>query len=105
MNELQDLTPVFMTLLTLLFALVSAFVVPWVKSKTTEAQRKELSAWVSVAVRAAEQIYTGTGRGAEKKEYVSQWLRERGYTIDLDELDALIESAVYDLTKTGTAGT
>ena len=48
---------------------------------------------------AAEQIYTGSGRGQEKKAYVLNWLREHGVTVDEDKLDAMIEAAVYDLSQ------
>ena len=50
---------------------------------------------------AAEQIYTGSGRGAEKKEYVLNWLHEHGVTVDESKLDAMIESAVYELKNSG----
>lgn len=50
---------------------------------------------------AAEQIYTGSGRGEEKKEYVINWLREHGITVDEAKLDALIEAAVYELNTNG----
>ena len=77
------------------------FLIPWIKSKTTDAQRKELLEWVKIGVAAAEQIYTGSGRGEEKKEYVINWLREHGITVDEAKLDALIEAAVYELNTNG----
>ena len=74
-------------------------VIPYIKSKTTVEQQQEISAWVKIAVSAAEQIYKGVGRGEEKKEYVLNWLAEKGIKIDADELDAMIESAVYELNE------
>ena len=74
---------------------------PYIKSKTTAEQQKEINAWVKIAVSAAEQIYTGSGRGEEKKEYVINWLREHGITVDEAKLDALIEAAVYELNTNG----
>lgn len=56
---------------------------------------------MKIAVTAAEQIYTGSGRGEEKKAYVLNWLQEHGITVDAEKLDALIEAAVYDLTNNG----
>ena len=70
---------------------------PLHQRKTTANQQQQINAWVRIAVTAAEQIYTGSGRGAEKKEYVINWLREHGMTVDESKLDALIEAAVYDL--------
>ena len=73
--------------------------IPYIKSKTTTEQQKEINAWVKIAVSAAEQIYVGSGRGEEKKAYVIQWLRDHGITVDESKLDALIEAAVYELTN------
>ncbi len=52
---------------------------------------------MKIAVSAAEQIYNGSGRGPEKKAYVLEWLKQRGITVDEAKLDAMIESAVYEL--------
>lgn len=52
---------------------------------------------MSIAVSAAEQIYVGSGRGEEKKAYVLEFLNSKGFTVDMDSLDKLIESAVYAL--------
>lgn len=73
--------------------------IPYSKSKTTTEQQKEINAWVKIAVSAAEQIYTGSGRGEEKKAYVLEWLRSHGVTVDDEKLDAMIEAAVYELTQ------
>lgn len=46
-------------------------------------------------------IYAGTGRGQEKKEYVLKFLNSKGFTLNTDEIENLIESAVLELkTKT-----
>ena len=54
---------------------------------------------MKIAVAAAEQIYTGSGRGEEKKAYVLEWLRAHGITVDDEKLDAMIEAAVYELSQ------
>ncbi len=38
-------------------------------------------------------------RRRKKKQYVIAWLKERGVTVNENELDALIEAAVYELTQ------
>ena len=98
---MYDITPIIEAVAALIAALITAFLVPYIKSKTTAEQQKEINAWVKIAVTAAEQIYAGQGRGEEKKAYVLNWLRERGVTVDAEKLDALIEAAVYDLTNNG----
>lgn len=41
-----DITPIVNAALALIGAGVSVFLIPWLKKQTTEAQRKELTAWV-----------------------------------------------------------
>ena len=94
---MYDITPIIEAVAALIAALITVFVIPYIKGKTTANQQQQINAWVRIAVMAAEQIYTGSGRGAEKKEYVINWLRAHGITVDENKLDALIEAAVYNL--------
>lgn len=94
-----DITPIIEAVIALAGVVVSCVLIPYIKSKTTTEQQKEINAWVKIAVSAAEQIYVGSGRGEEKKAYVIQWLRDHGITVDESKLDALIEAAVYELTN------
>ena len=96
-----DITVIIEAVFALLAAIITAIVIPYIKSKTTASQQAEINAWVKIAVTAAAQIYTGSGRGEEKKAYVLNWLQEHGITVDAEKLDALIEAAVYDLTNNG----
>jgi len=94
---MYDITPIIEAVAALIAAIITVFVVPYIKSKTTANQQQQINEWVKIAVAAAEQIYTGGGRGKEKKEHVITFLREHGITLDEDRLDALIEAAVYEL--------
>lgn len=51
---------------------------------------------VSIAVKAAEQIYNTPGQGKEKFSYVAGWISEK-FKIPEEDLRNLIESAVYEL--------
>ncbi len=93
----MDITPIIEAAFMLIAAVITAVIVPYIRSKTTDTQRAELQALVRIAVTAAEQLYVGTGKGKEKKAYVLEWLNERGITVDSEKLDAMIESAVYSL--------
>jgi uncharacterized protein with FMN-binding domain len=93
----MDITKILEAIITLVVAIVTGVLVPYIKSKTTAEQQTVLTALVKAAVTAAEQIYTGSGRGQEKKAYVLSWLADRGITVDADKLDALVESEVYAL--------
>ena len=94
-----EITPIIESVIALAGVVVSCVLIPYIKSKTTAEQQKEINAWVKIAVSAAQQIYVGSGRGEEKKAYVIKWLREHGITVDEAKLDALIEAAVYELTN------
>lgn len=96
---MYDLTPIIEAIAALIGVVITCILVPFIRSKTTAEQQKEINAWVKIAVSAAEQIFKGSGRGEEKKQYVIAWLKERGFTVDENELDALIEAAVYELNQ------
>lgn len=92
-----DITPIVQAVIALLATIITAVVVPYVKSKTTVSQQKEIDIWIAIAVMSAEQIYSGTGKGSEKKEYVLHWLEEHNVIVDEDKIDAMIEAAVYQM--------
>ena len=92
-----DLTQVILALLTLAFSAVSAFLIPYIKAKVSSEQLDTIKFWVNIAVEAAEMIYTGTGRGQEKKAYVVKLLNSKGFTLNPEEIDSIIEAAVLEL--------
>lgn len=94
---MTDWTPIIEAVMALIGAVITAVVIPYIRSRTTAQQRAEINAWVRIAVSAAEQLYKGSGRGEEKKAYVLEWLGAHGVTVDENRLDALIEAAVYEL--------
>lgn len=92
-----DLTQVIVAFLTLVFSLVSVYLIPLLKSKVSGEQLETIEFWVNIAVEAAEMIYVGKGKGAEKKAYVEKYLSEKGFHLDTSEIDSLIEAAVLEL--------
>ena len=96
-----DITPIVNSAIALIGAGVSVFLIPWLKSQTTEAQRKELTAWVKIGVAAAEQLYKGAGRGEEKKQYVIDFLKQKGFKVDEESVINAIEAAVKQLNTEG----
>lgn len=85
-----NLTPIFEAVIMLLAAVITYKVIPWIKSKTTNEQRKLLDATVNTLVFAAEQLY-GAGRGQEKLDFVLAELRERGFTADRVAVEAAVK--------------
>lgn len=94
---MYDITPIVQAVLTLVGVLITSLLIPWVRSKTSEVQQKDLKQWVKIAVAAAEQIFVGSGRGKEKKEWVLEFLAKYNLKVDMDAIDALIEAAVWEL--------
>ena len=82
-------------------ALISAYVIPLLKENLHDAKYQKLLDIVEIAVRAAEQTIQGSGQGALKKDevvnFVSEWMMIHGIEISQDQLDQLIECAVYNL--------
>ena len=95
----MDLTNIFGAIITLIFALITYFVIPILREKVSQEDFVQIKMWVKIAVQAAEMIFTETGLGAKKKEYVENFLNEKGFTIDSASLDNMIESAVLELKR------
>lgn len=84
-----DLTPIIQAIITLLAAIVTYKVIPWIKAKTTNEQQVMLEAAIRTLVFAAEQIY-GAGNGREKMLYVVEKLKEKGFTASVDDIEAVV---------------
>jgi len=93
---MTDLTPIINAFIALIAALITAFVVPWIKRNTSEKDREELLKWVEIAVMAAQQLYHQLD-GAKRKEYVMNFLFQKGYNVLSAEVDTAIEAAVLKL--------
>ena len=71
-------------------------VILWLCGKISSDRVTQVWRWVCWLVQAAEQLF-GAKTGAQKKEYVEKMLKDLGVKIT-DEIDALIEAAVRELT-------
>ena len=91
-----DLTALFEALISVVCALVAWRLIPWLKSRTTEQQQRNLLIAARVAVSAAEQIF-GAGRGGEKLAHALSLLEKAGFHIDGDVARAVIEREVARL--------
>ena len=98
-----DLTDIITAVLALIAALITRYVIPWIKEKTTLDQQKRMQAAIDTVVFAAEKLY-GAGNGKKKKEYALQMLRSKGFDIDDEMVAAGIEAAIMalDLNKKET---
>lgn len=87
-----DITALLQALITLLAVVITGFVIPWVKTKTSIAQQEMIEKLVKQYVLAAEEIFDDEGMGHEKLNYVRNKLNEHGIVYDKDA----IEAAVYE---------
>ena len=94
-----DITKIIEALITLIIACITTFLIPYIRSKTSKETQEEILKWITIAVSAAEQIYLGSGRGEEKKQYVINWLKEHKINYDSTKIDAIIEATVYELNR------
>lgn len=92
----MDITPIINAAIALLAAIVTAFVVPWIKNKIGQQNMDTFLAWVEIAVAAAEQLYKDAD-GELKKKYVVAYLESKGFTVDSEDVDNAIEAAVLEL--------
>lgn len=96
MNDVMYL--IVRCIVVVLATIISVYVIPYIKSKLDDAKYKDLLEAIKTAVQAVEQTMEG---GQVKKEevvkYISVYLMQHNIDITPEQLDKLIESAVYVL--------
>ncbi|NLY08516.1 MAG: phage holin [Tissierellia bacterium] len=91
------LLKIALAVLTIISALVTGLLIPYLRGKIKAEDRKKILTIVKYAVMAAEQLFNESGQGEIKKQYVIEYLAKQGFKLNTDELDMLIESAVKEL--------
>lgn len=99
MNKI-DLTPILQALISLMAALITIKVIPYLKSKTSANTMAMLNTAAKIAVGAAEQIYKH-GDNEKKIKYalksVIEYMENEGFHIDYNVAKAAIEKEVNAL--------
>lgn len=103
----MDSTEIIVLITKIIFAIIGVIltkvVVPVIKQWYENNVREDIKAVIKEAVEAAEQTVKGSGKGIIKKDKVlktvSDWIKSKGYNVDDELLDDLIEAAVYGLNK------
>ena len=84
-------------------ALITAFLLPWLKAKIGEEKYNQMKNLIKTLVDAAEKKYEDIEndklRQTSKKQYVLNYLHSKGIILSEDEFDALLNSAVQELDK------
>lgn len=96
-----NITAIIEAVIALILALVTTFLIPWIKTKISADKLAEVNKWVKIAVQAAEMIYIESGAGTLKKNYVMEFLATKGFTYDAEVINTLIESAVLEMKAEG----
>lgn len=104
MQTITDLTPIIKAVLGLAGMLLMGFVIPWAKKNLDTKKLDALATLVRIGVYAAEKMF-GSKMGKEKKQYVLDFLRTKGYVLDetaladqmMATVNALIESTVKEM--------
>lgn len=96
MNE--GLFNVILTIIPVIGAIITYFIVPFIKSSINEKQLAQYKEWSLLAVKCAEMLWKETGHGEDKKAYVVAFLNDmfnkNKIVITDEQLNILIESAV-----------
>lgn len=95
------LVKIVLALISICGALVTAYVIPFIKSKISSTELNKLFEYAKIAVRCAEQIYT-VEQWKEKKEYVMNYvmnIMNEKLHIDLsyDQIDTIVEGIVNEV--------
>lgn len=90
---------IFYVVLSIVSILITGVLIPYLKQKYGKEKVTSVLEAVDIAVKAAEQIYTKTGQGQLKKQYVLMRLNEQGIKLSEKELDDMIEASVLELNR------
>lgn len=98
-----NITPIVEAVIALASAVITVFLIPYLKTKLTEAQRRRIKEFIDTAVMAAEKLFPtvdGEKLGEEKLQYVADYLKSKGIEFDVgdvyDDIRIMIESAVKE---------
>jgi len=92
----MDITNIFTAFIALLMAVVSAFVIPWLRRKIAADDMDDLLVWVDIAVAAAQQLYHHAD-GSKRLQHALSLLREKGFNVNDAAVRNAVEAAVLKL--------
>ena len=93
---MTNLTPILEAVIALAVVVISAFMIPWINSKTTAQEREELLKWVDIAVAAAQQLFHQLN-GAQRLDYALDFLAKQGFDVEDAAVLNAVEAAVLKL--------
>lgn len=85
-----DLTQIALAIISLLSTIITAYIIPQLRNK-------RIRSLIMTGVKAAEKKYEEPGMGEKKNEYVKRYLASKGYVLSMEEVDLMIDSALFDI--------
>lgn len=91
--------------ITIVVALISAYVVPYLKQKVTANDMETIKMYIQIAIRCADQIYTKE-QWQEKKQFVFEYIckvvdEKLHIKLTPEDIDNLIEGLVNEIHENG----
>lgn len=80
---------------------ITYYILPFIKDLRDKYADEKFRQFLDEAIRSAEQVIKGSGKGAEKKDIVlktaTAWLLKHGIDMSETELNNMIESMVFNM--------
>lgn len=100
----QKIFDLILAIIPVLGVILTSFIIPYFKEQIGNERLNKYQEWATMGVKAAEMIFSESGMGAEKKEYVVKFLTEQfnknKVVITEEQMNILIESAVKSMKET-----
>ena len=88
-------------IIPVLGVIITAVLIPYIKTKIGTEKFEQYKKYTEIAVKAAEMLWTESGMGAEKKEFVVDFLNELfnkdKVVITEEQISVLIEACVKEM--------
>ena len=78
---------------------VASCLIALVLPSVSAARLSNIEKWIGVAVKSAEMLHIANGQGLLKKEVVFAFIMKKFKSLKADDINLLIESAVFELNK------
>ncbi len=92
-----------LALIPVIGAVVTYFVVPYLKAAVGNAKLEQYREWAGLAVKCAEMVWRETGHGGDKRDYVAGFLNRmfnsKKEMLSEEQIQVLIEAAVQELQR------
>lgn len=93
----MNLDIIIKVIIPILGAIITYMIVPFIMQKTSKEDRDNIVFWVKFAVRAAEQMQEAGLIEIPKKEYVMEFIQNKGFDLTYEDLEIILEAAVKEL--------